>query len=126
MLKNIIRFIFWSLIIITLGVMFFVLEEKLWTRAQAYKIIDALEQYKNDNGVYPESLKKLPPTYLKRVPASKLFGRDDFFYKRGCEDQCHEYVSDPMTYVLDYHRFSFFHPRYVPSTKQWSMAPFVD
>lgn len=54
-------------------------------------IIHALEQYKNDNGAYPDSLQQLVPKYLKRIPATGVpsrisllkYDRSFYYMKKG-------------------------------------------
>jgi hypothetical protein len=50
-------------------------------KASAPRIIQACEQYHNDNGTYPEKLSDLVPRYLNSIPTAKyccLYG--DFMY----------------------------------------------
>ena len=111
-------------LVVTLPFIFLEAEEWLWTRPQAYKIIHTLDQYKDDNGVYPEKLIQLVPEYLRKIPSTKLFRKNDFYYEQG-GDYFRAEGGNPLTYTLDYSTYKLFNtPRYFSSKRRWGWAPF--
>jgi len=45
-------------------------------------LIDALEQYKTDNNIYPETIHQLVPKYLKQIPKPSVLTIRNIEYKR--------------------------------------------
>jgi hypothetical protein len=48
----------------------------------AQPIIEALENFKRDNGTYPTALIELVPDYLKQVPSPGIIGADSYGYEK--------------------------------------------
>lgn len=71
------------------------IEEKLIekTKIQGNEIVDALERYFAENKRYPDSLDKLVPKYLTKIPRPKwgqgwryISGGESFFIETGYKD----------------------------------------
>lgn len=74
-------------------------------------LITTIEQYKSDNGVYPETLEALVPKYVQYVPPAKLsLSMNKFWYHRQGGDASLFYVSVPP----------YGRPIYNFNNKQWS------
>lgn len=53
------------------------------SKKTAEPIIAALEEYKENTGSYPESLKELTPLYIDRIPTSQMAWFDEpYYYKK--------------------------------------------
>ena len=51
-------------------------------------LISAIEQYKRDNGEYPNKLEDLVPKYLSRVPNTKIPAYPEYYYRKASLESC--------------------------------------
>src|SRR5437870_1688139 len=88
-------------------------------RQSADAIVAALEQYRAQNGRYPEKLFELQPRFLARVPVTVRSGHDyrDFTYQTG-DSSRHFELSYAVTPNFDDASDDMFY-RYDSRTKQW-------
>ena len=81
------------------------------------QIVDALNRYLKDHGVYPEKLDALAPNYLTGIPLPAVGNQIwDYYAGQGKGDSFGLFVSDDSTYpnhVFAYHRDSH----------EWSFTP---
>ncbi len=64
-------------IILVISIAYFQL---IISRERGDTIINAVEQYKNDNGEYPEKLSDLQPHYLENIPKPVFFAPSRYHY----------------------------------------------
>ena len=81
---------------------------------QAERIINALSEYRNENGEYPESLGVLIPEYLERIPKTKVafFNHRGFYYSR---------KTDTDEYVLGFAYVAWTLSEYSSATEEWTI-----
>lgn len=101
-------------------------ENKFYSLRQADKVIQALEAYKKDSAVYPETLEELVPKYLSSIPNPKMGkGQNNkFYYDRGfefsLESRRGKIESDnPQKYRITYFIFFAMRATYIPSQHKW-------
>jgi len=54
-------------------------EARLLTENQVRDIVYAIDNYRKDNGSYPNTLKDLTPLYIRNIPYPLICGEDAFF-----------------------------------------------
>jgi FlaA1/EpsC-like NDP-sugar epimerase len=72
-------------------------------------LITTIEQYKSENGEYPENLEALVPKYIEAVPTAKFSLMNEFWYHKQNGDASLFYVAFPP----------FGRPIYYFSKKEW-------
>jgi hypothetical protein len=77
---------------------------------RAAELVTVIEQYKNDNGLYPDNLDALIPQYIESIPLAKYtFGFNSFFY--------FNIDNKPRFFYVDFPPFG--RPFYNFTTKEW-------
>jgi hypothetical protein len=79
---------------------------------RAAELVTVIEQYKNDNGIYPSKLDALIPEYIESIPLAKYtFGFNYFTYLNFDND------NKPIFYYVDFPPFG--RPTYNFTSKEW-------
>jgi hypothetical protein len=83
----------------------------------APEVMTALDKYRAANGAYPDSLDKLVPTYLDRLPTCSATSSRRMGYSAGSNPATGE--MEPGEYQLYCPSFLFTREGYSSKTKQW-------
>ena len=77
---------------------------------RAAELVTVIEQYKNDNGVYPDNLDALIPQYIESIPLTKYtIGFNSFYY--------FNIDNKPTFFYIEFPPFG--RPFYNFTTKEW-------